>query len=757
MGAQAVRLSNVDIDRALAERDFEVQFQPIFDLGNGALARMESFVRWRHHKLGLLPPGAFISFFENQGRMGDLTRYVFEEALAHYGKWRGRSGPGFSVNVAHADILDETLADDIAAMLKARRFPADFVTVECPVPLSPEDYTAYGKAIARLRAIGVRLAIEVRGRASDYLETVDPFPFDEIKTGGAAILRFAKTVRGPGLTAISELLDIARRSGASITAVGVEDQASLAALNGLGFSAAQGNYLGKVGGLSDFRSAQVNKVRENLEMDPLSPTALQDLFRTDPASLGAAAQDEPQQRPKKPEPASDKPAKAAPAPAKSRERKTPAPQEDVAARARRKAALLAQRRGKSALKAEIAARRKRLGLPTGFEADPVSEARNMQERLSTAFVDTHKAEKQSDRQDQRATDQATASAARSEVSPAVAIDDSGAPIVAAEGDTPQISADADAAAQADAPAPTLRKAEAPEQAAPDASDTPMNTAQEPSPSLDDGDDEPLVAPVGTATDTPADPFPALDLPQRGPATPLSAAPEQPAYAQHQARLSIAGAGAHFIDTLHVITNLSDDQPVAPEKPAAIDDDGLVTVELEAPAPADPASQMPSSPPAPNREQKEEAMQRNRLMEISDPETRPGQKQTSSPLGDLDDAESYIEGTTIDPQPAPLGSIADDQGDLIETPTPTQTTGTDHETRERAFIAASVESEILDDEIPDERTLMDRLPRWLTRKYRIMPTHFWPRAWRRAWDRRQANRDLVRRARQAARRLAESSE
>ena len=84
MGAQAVRLSNVDINNALENKDFEVLFQPIFDLGNGALACMETFVRWRHPSLGVLPPGAFISFFESQGRMGELTRYVLDNAIESY-------------------------------------------------------------------------------------------------------------------------------------------------------------------------------------------------------------------------------------------------------------------------------------------------------------------------------------------------------------------------------------------------------------------------------------------------------------------------------------------------------------------------------------------------------------------------------------------------------------------------------------------------------------------------------------------------
>ena len=81
MGAQAVRLTNVDIDNALKNKHFEVVFQPLFNLEDGSLLRFEAFVRWVHPGLGVLPPGAFVSFFENQGRMKELTRYVINAAL----------------------------------------------------------------------------------------------------------------------------------------------------------------------------------------------------------------------------------------------------------------------------------------------------------------------------------------------------------------------------------------------------------------------------------------------------------------------------------------------------------------------------------------------------------------------------------------------------------------------------------------------------------------------------------------------------
>ncbi len=281
MGAQAVRLSNVDIDNALKNKDFEVLFQPIFDLGNGALARVETFVRWRHPRLGLLPPGAFISFFESQGRMSELTRYVLGNALGAYIDWRGPWPPGLSVNLALSDLSDDAFTSHFTKLLRDYDFPPDLVTLECPMPPVDMPVEVAAGHFERLSKTGARLAIEVRGRTNDLLRSLDPFPFDEIKTGGSAILRFARTVRGPGLSAIADLLDVASKSNAAITAVGVEDQASLSALRGLGFTAAQGNHLGKVGDLKDFRPQRINEVRELLSLDPLSSESIVALFRTE--------------------------------------------------------------------------------------------------------------------------------------------------------------------------------------------------------------------------------------------------------------------------------------------------------------------------------------------------------------------------------------------------------------------------------------------------------------------------------------------
>ncbi|GJL93063.1 EAL domain-containing protein [Hyphococcus sp.] len=408
MGAQAVRLSNVDIDNALKNKDFEVLFQPVFDLGNGALARVETFVRWRHPKLGLLPPGAFISFFETQGRMSELTRYVLGSALKAYLDWRGPWAPGLSVNLALSDLSDDAFTTHFTKLLRDHDFPADLVTLECPMPPVDMPIETAKAHFDRLGETGARLAIEVRGRANELLRSLDPFPFDEIKTGGSAILRFARTVRGPGLSAIADLLDVANEANAAITAVGVEDQASLSALRGLGFTAAQGNHLGKVGDLKDFRPHRINEVRALLDLEPLSAENITALFRTEaPAATSAPAvatedaksesEDALIDRLNERVAQFDSPAPAAPesAPVTKEVATVDKSEEEKKTKAREKAkALAVAKRAKARADRKNAAieraKAKAAGKPTGDITDVPSEdvsavPREMQERLSREF------------------------------------------------------------------------------------------------------------------------------------------------------------------------------------------------------------------------------------------------------------------------------------------------------------------------------------------------------------------------------------
>ncbi|MEL7015897.1 MAG: EAL domain-containing protein [Pseudomonadota bacterium] len=805
MGAQAVRLSNIDIDNALDNRDFEVLFQPIFDLGNGALARMETFVRWRHPKLGVLPPGAFISFFETQGRMGELTRYVLEEALDHYIRWRGNCAPGFSINLATTDLSDDDFPAFVTALLRDRDFPADAVTFECPMPSLESDAEDIRAQLARLKETGIRLAIEVRGRANDFLRDVSPFPFEEIKTGGAAILRFARTVRGPGLSAISELLDIANGAGASITAVGVEDQASLSALRGLGFSAAQGNHLGKVGGLNDFRPAQVNSVRELLELEALSNAQLSALFRTERPQLDDSTQEDNQddttnKKPGvtgKPEPkpkrrstktrstktaeasnASQSQSDAQDQPDDSAETDADAAPTNVVERARRKAALLARKKGKDALRAELAARRKKLGLaePISTLEEPVSAARDLQDQLLDAFPDDEKggnapdgsstakdalpddapvAEEETDDQEHTlAEDVAIAAetapiadtldpeAPNQEEEPAPAFD--GEATEDNSGETPTGEIDIRDTHNSDPEETTLTivtlddilPTEEPASAVTDGK--PAIRKQEPTPSEHKED----ISQDVVATDE--------TLPEEGsdnlvfvPAAKMTATPTEAAGSAARAdtmiRTQKTPVEAYFLETIKVFTEIAD-APQQPREQIAIDaalpdTDNLVIISMDdeppkSTAPAQASGLVPSAPEHREPEQNQDVRVPTTQDDVQTPLFQPEHAaQTTRPV----------------PEAPALGTLDLDRDEIADDPV-TNIGIDDARENELAHLSAS---RAVTGKNPAKRRRRKNL---LLRRYRLWPDHFWPRSWRRAWDRRADNREFVRRARLAAARL-----
>ena len=82
--------------RGAAERgELVVHFQPIFDLGSGAITAMEALVRWAHPERGLLGPSSFIPFAEEGGLIDEIGQHVLarrDRRSSALGARGGRSG-----------------------------------------------------------------------------------------------------------------------------------------------------------------------------------------------------------------------------------------------------------------------------------------------------------------------------------------------------------------------------------------------------------------------------------------------------------------------------------------------------------------------------------------------------------------------------------------------------------------------------------------------------------------------------------------
>ncbi|MDP2125192.1 MAG: EAL domain-containing protein [Parvibaculum sp.] len=244
MYSSSFRLTNRDIDLAFEARHLFLVCQPKVALDTGEALGAEAYIRWNHPDYGLLPPGLFLSFFERRERSGELTRYVAAAAADALVDWAavGCQWP-LSINLGAADLADMRLPGDLDGILGERGLDPSLLTLEVPEGAFARHGEAAAGIIRELRRLGFRTALDGGGAIIVPDDVVSRDCFDEIKIGGAAIIQFAGRLRHAGLGFVGRRVALAASRGLEATAVGVEDETTLAALPALGFTAAQGAHI----------------------------------------------------------------------------------------------------------------------------------------------------------------------------------------------------------------------------------------------------------------------------------------------------------------------------------------------------------------------------------------------------------------------------------------------------------------------------------------------------------------------------------
>src|SRR5688572_12884612 len=166
---------------ALAQEDFQVQYQPEFDLGSSRWVGAEALVRWRQPG-GLLGAAAFIDIAETSGLILPLGRYVLHQACLDACSWPVQEPPlVLRVNVSAQQFAAPGLVDDVAAALAACGLPPERLRLEVTETTLMHDTGDALRTMARLKALGVGLAVDDFDTGYSSLAYLKTFPIDAIK------------------------------------------------------------------------------------------------------------------------------------------------------------------------------------------------------------------------------------------------------------------------------------------------------------------------------------------------------------------------------------------------------------------------------------------------------------------------------------------------------------------------------------------------------------------------------------------------
>lgn len=243
-----------DFSTAIAENQFQVYYQPKFDVrpDTPILASAESLVRWVHPDLGMISPGVFIPLFEENGLIQRLDTFVWKETARQIREWKENFDYAVpvSVNVSRIDMYDPNLLQTLKGIVDEYGLTTNDLVLEVTESAYTQDSAQIIETVEKLRAIGFRIDMDDFGTGYSSLNMISTLPIDTLKLD----MRFIRDAfREDGNTRMLEvIIEIAEYLSVPIIAEGVETEEQLDALKALGCEFVQGYFFSRPVPASEF-------------------------------------------------------------------------------------------------------------------------------------------------------------------------------------------------------------------------------------------------------------------------------------------------------------------------------------------------------------------------------------------------------------------------------------------------------------------------------------------------------------------------
>jgi len=235
-----------ELEQAVTAGELFVEYQPIVEVGSGAIVGVEALARWDSPRRGRVGPRDFIPVAESSGLIREIGQRVLHTACAQAVSWMaGRPGHPIyvSVNLSPRQLLHPGFAAEVAAVLEETRLRPALLTLEITENLLVEKTATTLERLHALKGLGVTLAIDDFGTGYSSLGELKFLPVDALKIPKAFVDNVATDPRERAF--LAGIIGLGRTLDLRLVAVGVEHAAQLDELRGLRCDLAQGFHLGR--------------------------------------------------------------------------------------------------------------------------------------------------------------------------------------------------------------------------------------------------------------------------------------------------------------------------------------------------------------------------------------------------------------------------------------------------------------------------------------------------------------------------------
>ena len=259
---QKRRALELDLREAMDKKQFELFYQPLYDIDLDKVCGFEALLRWRHPVHGVVTPEQFISVAEEIGLIIPLGEWVIQQACREAALWP--DDLKVAVNVSSVQFRSPRLLEAFSSALASSKLPPKRLELEITESVLLTNNSETTETLHKLRALGLRIALDDFGTGYSSLSYLRSFPFDKLKID-QSFVRDLTDAEGSRVI-IRAIVSLGKSLGMRTTAEGVQNIAQLNYIAAEGCNEVQGYFFSKPVAASEVPSV-IRTCRNRLKKD----------------------------------------------------------------------------------------------------------------------------------------------------------------------------------------------------------------------------------------------------------------------------------------------------------------------------------------------------------------------------------------------------------------------------------------------------------------------------------------------------------
>ncbi len=233
------------LHRALAAKQFELNYQPIFETASRQVDSVEALLRWQDPEHGAISPSRFIPVAEETGLILPLGEWVIEQACKQWRAWldTGVGRVAVAINVSARQFRHASFVDRVQSIIDTHGVDPSNLRFEITEGVLMRATPGTVANTHALRAMGIGLSVDDFGTGYSSLSYLRRFPAEVLKIDRSFLQGIPENQENCSL--VSAIVAMAHKLRLRVVAEGVENEAQLRFVRALDCESVQGFLLGK--------------------------------------------------------------------------------------------------------------------------------------------------------------------------------------------------------------------------------------------------------------------------------------------------------------------------------------------------------------------------------------------------------------------------------------------------------------------------------------------------------------------------------